>query len=86
MYFIILIIVIVVAIFGVRDYIKMNKELRQCPNCKTMVKQKFSLTINDKDFFFENQKGERTRATIYKCENCGNSWSITYTGIDSKSS
>lgn len=71
------IIFILTAVITAIDFHRTNKELRTCPNCKTVVKKKFKLMSNGKQFFFKDVHGKRTTAIIYKCKNCGTSWNVS---------
>jgi len=56
------------------DYRKLYNELRRCPKCDQIIKQKFSLTYKNKPVSDPPKDEEKLNITIYKCPNCGYSW------------
>ena len=73
----ILLFVIILIIVRV-DYVGIDKDLRQCPRCGNIVKTKFDLKNNRKQFSISHEIGRNTNSTIYKCNKCGNTWNYTY--------
>lgn len=78
MYILGIVIFIVILIIVGLDYFKTDKELRRCSKCNNIVKQKFDLKSDGKQFSILGKNGQKSNTTIYKCQSCGHSWNHTY--------
>jgi uncharacterized protein with PIN domain len=73
-----IIIFIVIICWVIYDYKKMDNELRRCPNCNTIIIQKFDLKHNNESIPISGKANQKLNVTVYKCQNCGFSWNHTY--------
>ena len=73
----IILFVIILVIVGI-DYFKIDRESRRCPQCNNIVKLKFDLKRDKKQFSISPKNGQKSNVTIYKCDICGSSWNHTY--------
>ena len=46
----------------------MDNELRRCPNCSTIIKQKFDLKHNNEPIPISGKANQKLNVTVHKCQ------------------